>query len=318
MPQNTQYTFNPLNNEIDRVWAGRSSNNQRSINSYYDYYFSGEDVRVFIDGLFAPEDELDIASFAYMVRQEKQPLYGFWSYNYDAMMLGTRIITGEVTIMTRYPRRMTEMLEKAAVARATDPTRRTNEQRIVSRLRNENTLNNEDEKNIQKYWGYSQLDRITEDQYLTNNTIDGQNNIFSAHPPFNFVILYGVEETAITPFNARSTEDLRINDNIDRLMQADINQRTVKINNVVSPMKIVLQEVNLISMSTAYTPGGQPIGESYQFMARDYYFTEADLGFIKNLRTSSPTTTGAAAVPNNTPATSTTGQTPVQGNSGGV
>jgi hypothetical protein len=36
-------------------------------------------------------------------------------------------------------------------------------------------------------------------------------------------------------------------------------------------------------MSTTYTPGGQPIGESYQFIARDYYFTEAKLDFIKNI-----------------------------------
>lgn len=316
MTDNTRYTFNPLNNSVDRVWAGRASGQERTINSYYDYYFSGEDARVFIDGLFAPEDELDIASFAYMVRQEKQPLYGFWSYNYDAMMMGTRIITGEITIFTRYPRRMTELLEKAAIARSTAKESRTPEQSIVSTLRNDANLDDQDTINLQKYWGYSQLDRVTTDSYLTNNTIDGKNHIFSAHPPFNFVILYGTEETALTPFNAKSTDDLKIRDNIDRLVQADINQRSVKIDNVVSPMKIVLQEVNLVSMSTSYTPGGQPLAESYQFIARDYYFSEADLGFIRNMRTSVPTATGQSGTQNNTPASSS--NVPTDNATGGI
>jgi hypothetical protein len=50
-------------------------------------------------------------------------------------------------------------------------------------------------------------------------------------------------------------------------------------------MKVVVQEVNLISMATMYGPGGQPLAENYQFMARDFYMTEADLGFIKNIKT---------------------------------
>ena len=28
--------------------------------------------------------------------------------------------------------------------------------------------------------------------------------------------------------------------------------------------------------------GGSPLVENYQFMARDYYFSDVDLGFIKN------------------------------------
>lgn len=60
---------------------------------YYDYYFTGEDVKIYIDGLFDAGDELDIASFAFGITQQKAPLYGFWSYNYDVMMVGTRIVS---------------------------------------------------------------------------------------------------------------------------------------------------------------------------------------------------------------------------------
>ena len=38
-----------------------------------------------------------------------------------------------------------------------------------------------------------------------------------------------------------------------------------------------------MNMATTFGPGGQPVAETYQFIARDYYFTEADLSFVKKL-----------------------------------
>lgn len=279
MPENY---FNPISREIDLVWAGQSSDTDNRFNNYYDYYFSGEDVKVYIDGLFGAEYELDLASFAYSVRQEKQPVYGFWSYNFDSVMLGTRIISGEFTLFTRYPRRMTDLLEEAAKARVANQSQRDPKNSIISRMYPNSQLlgSTEDEKNVQKYWAYSQLDRITSDPAVQ---AAANRNIFSAHPPFNFVILYGVEETALTPYKSSKSEEFSISDNLDRMIYLDVNERTIKLDSVSTPMKIILQEVHLMNMSTAYTPGGQPIGESYQFIARDYYFTEADLSFIKRL-----------------------------------
>lgn len=282
---NIKSSYNTLDDKIDLIWSGQSSGKDRRFSNYYDYYFSGEDIKVYIDGLFAPEDELDIASFAYSVRQEKQPLYGFWSYNFDTVLLGTRIITGEITLFTRYPKRMTDLLEQAAKARVMSSSERPDANAVVSNLyQNSGNVPKyyDDEKNIEKYWSYSQLDRITSDPF--NKTSSGK-NIFSAHPPFNFVILYGVEETALTPFKSLKSGDYSVSDNLDRMILSDINERSIKIDNISSPMKIVLQEIHLMNMSTAYTPGGQPVAEAYQFVARDYYFTEADLSFIKRLKT---------------------------------
>ena len=121
--------------DLDLKW---SSGYQREnvFSNYYDYYFSGEDIKVYIDGLFEAEDELDIVSFAYSVRQEKQPLYGFWSYNYDAMMYGTRIISGEITIYSRYPQRMTNLLKKASYNRTLKENKKIN-QRVISKVNQE-------------------------------------------------------------------------------------------------------------------------------------------------------------------------------------
>ena len=254
---NNTREFDPLHEKIDSIWSGGSNNDLRFSN-YYDYYFSGEDIRVYIDGLFAPEDELDIATFAFNVRQEKQPLYGFWSYNYDAMMYGTRIITGELTVFSRYPRRMTELLEKAAEVRTKAAGNKSQSNLVMSNLRSA-FENEEDEKLVEKYWARSQLDRITDDPFA-KNVQNSNRNIFSAHPPFNLIIVYGLEEVALSPLNTYQSEDIPISDNIDRMMISDVNQRTVKSDGIVNPMKIVIQEVNLMSMSIAYSPVVQPVG----------------------------------------------------------
>lgn len=41
-------------------------------------------------------------------------------------------------------------------------------------------------------------------------------------------------------------------------------------------MKIVLQNVQLMSMATGYDTTGAPLQEGYEFIARDMYFTIAD------------------------------------------
>jgi hypothetical protein len=55
-------------------------------------------------------------------------------------------------------------------------------------------------------------------------------------------------------------------------------------------------------MSTAYQSGGQPLVENYQFIARDFYFSNADIG-------DKPFMDKSATVPSSTETTSTTGTT---------
>jgi len=278
-----KFNFNPLSEKIDLKWAGKAKEGSKNFNSYYDYYFSGEDIRVYIDGLFDVDDELDLASFAYSVRQEKQPIYGFWSYNYDTVMLGTRVVVGEFTLYTRYPQRMTQLLEKAAFNRVNaDSFGGQNEgSSIISRLSSEFAREPYDEENIQKYWSYSQLDRITNDMY--SDAIDSK-NIFSAHPPFNFVIVYGAEQTALSPRDILNSQDLAVENTIDRVVAADVNERNVKVDSLTNPMKVVIQQVNLTSATNSYSVGGNALVETYQFMARDFYFSDVDVSFIKNLK----------------------------------
>jgi len=269
-------TFDPLSADIDLVWGGGKSTNDARFSNYYDYYFSGEDVKVYIDGLFDPKDELDIESFSFSIRQEKTPVYGFWSYNYDAMMMGTRLIAGSLSVYTRYPRRMTELLEKAAEQRVNSAANKSNSSSVISLMRSQSE-SLVDEENIERYWGYSQLDRVTTDPAALSAS---DRNIFSAHPPFNLIINYGVQDSSLTPITVTKNDSsgtAQQMDNLDRIMATDINQRTVKFNSDGSPMKVVLQNVHLTGMSSAFAAGGVPLVETYSFLARDYYFTEATL-----------------------------------------
>lgn len=274
-------TFDPLSAELDLYWAGGKTTGDPRFSNYYDYFFSGEDVKVYIDGLFDPKDELDIAGFGFLIKQEKQAVYGFWSYNFDAMMNGSRIITGQFSLYSRYPRRMTHLLEEAARVRSFSASSKADNSGVVSVLRSQNESRT-DEENIQKYWANSQLDRITTDPAISTSSADGQHNIFSAHPPFNFVIVYGVEESSLSPVGVTenaSTASMEQRDNLDRIISTDINERKVKMADSKTPMKIVLQNVHLMQMSTEYQSGGSPLIETYSFVARDFYMTEAESGF---------------------------------------
>lgn len=274
--RNLDGTFDPLNAELDLYWAGSSKADSRFSN-YYDYFFSGEDVKVYIDGLFDEKDEIDIAGFGFMIKQEKQAVYGFWSYNFDAIMNGTRIITGQFSVYSRYPRRMTELLEKAAQVRVQTMSGKKDGTGVVSVMRSQNE-SRKDEENIQKYWANSQLDRITTDPAITTGSSNNGHNIFSAHPPFNFIIMYGVDDTSLSPVagsSNKSTASMEQRDNLDRLISTDINERKIKLSGANNAMKIVLQNVHLMQMSTEYQSGGAPLIENYAFVARDFYFTEA-------------------------------------------
>lgn len=274
--KNLDGTFDPLTAGLDLYWAG-SSKADPKFSNYYDYFFSGEDVKVYVDGLFEERDELDIAGFGFMIKQEKQAVYGFWSYNFDAIMNGTRVITGQFSIYSRYPRRMTEILEKAAQVRVQTMSGKKDATGVVSVMGSQNE-SRKDEENIQKYWANSQLDRITTDPAVATGSSNNAHNIFSAHPPFNFIIMYGVDDTSLSPIagsSNKSTASIEQRDNLDRLISTDINERKIKLFGAQKAMKIVLQNVHLMQMSTEYQSGGAPLIETYSFVARDFYFTEA-------------------------------------------
>ena len=223
-------------------------------NPYFDQFFSGQDIQVSIDGL-PDTDILPIFSFGYMIEQQKQPVYGFWNYTYDAVLRGTRIITGAFTLVSDGPITLTKMIAKAADVRASRVSQ-------PSRYRNINSIRglDDDEANINQYW-FRNYD---------NNLESRQQHLFSVHPPFNFKIKYGVQETStVLSDPARRVEEVRAKYNNNSMMYSDYNERLVKNPSKQQDYTVLLENVELVNKSVQYDTDGNPILETYSFMARD-------------------------------------------------
>lgn len=235
---------------VDQTWARWSIASKRPSN-YFDYFFAGEDIRVRVAEI--PEGDKDfgdlpIIQLGFNIEQEKTPIYGFWSYTYDGMMRGTRIVTGGFSIATKYPNYMTEVLAKAAFNRA-------NKTLIDHYPRNVTN----DDANIDQYWG-KHTDPVI-------NSVGGQ-HMFSVHPPFSLIVIYNVETTAIPTGSEFTQYYVDYYDETQNALMTDHNQRIVES----SPdfeNRIIVDAVELKGCERNFIPNGQLCVETYSFIARD-------------------------------------------------
>jgi hypothetical protein len=226
---------------------------EESPNPYFDYFYSGTDVKIKVDGL-DDSDFLPIYSFGYQIQQEKVPLYGYASYTYDAMMRGVRIISGAFSLVVTEPHLLASKIGESAMRRAATSQRQIND---IYALRQYDG----DVEQIDKYWGKNFDSNITQtDQHL-----------FSIHPPFNFLIKYGIQETSLTADNpnARVNEVKKRFSNNTPLWQ-DVNERLSNPSDERGlDHRILLENIELTSKSIQYDSSGDPLIETYSFLARD-------------------------------------------------
>lgn len=244
--------FGDSNNKLkvfdqnDSVWAG-NPNNKHPDHSYWDYYYTGQDVKVYIDGTEEDSNysDLPIVEFAFNVTQQKQPVFGFWSYNYDAVMRGNRIVNGAFSIATRHPNYMKGALATAAESRS----------KLKSSYKNARELT-EDDRKINKYWG-TVLDATSD-----------QENLFVVHPPFSFVVVYGIQQYSVdraryaNAFRGREFDE-------DQALFLDTNHRLVEPDTLNYKNRIVLEACELTDVQRSIGPDGQVLIETYSFFARD-------------------------------------------------
>jgi len=201
-------------------------------------------------------------------------------------------------LYTRYPGRMRDILSEAAATRAkfysNDP-----KSQVQSYLRS-NMENNLDEKNLQKYWGENNLKKISSlDRLSYDRTGSDSRNIFSSHPPFNFIIKHGVQEGSVTTMAKKDvTQQDGGFETIDRIMSMDHNDRLIQ-KSLSDPMDIVLQSIHLLSMGATYQPGGAPLMEAYQFLARDMYVSDGTLKDPPNTTIATTEQKGSEQTPSN-------------------
>jgi hypothetical protein len=190
-------TDNFADQKYDLEWANQHIEGSAP-NSYFDYFFGGSDVRIHVAELSDDEEfgRIPIHNFAFNVNQNKTPVYGYWSYTYDSMMRGVRLISGQFTLVTRYPDYMKRLLSKAADARVSNHRNLTDDYPVPSQWR-------EDEENLDRYWG----------KHLDASALAQKGTEWSIHPPFSFVIVYGVQDASIETRDLESRFSSYENDN---------------------------------------------------------------------------------------------------------
>lgn len=273
-------------------WAGASWQYQSNhTNPYFDYFFCGQDVKIKIDGL-NDNDFLPIYSFGYAIQQEKMPIYGFASYTYDAMLRGTRIISGMFSLVVTEPFLLTTKIADSAAIRAKTSQRASG----AFALRH---LDGDIAK-IERYW------RRNYDSALGSD----DKHLFSIHPPFNFLIKYGIQDVGAvtrTPITSARANEVREEFKSNGPMWTDTNERlfdTTTNQGIPNGGKILLENIELTSKSIEYDSSGDPVLETYGFIARDERIVDE------------PYTMNAPRVyPQNTGYNSDqTGRTPLHGN----
>ena len=242
-------------------WAGYSDNYKNSqTNPYFDYFFSGQDIKVKIDGL-EDKDFMPIYSFGYAIQQEKMPVYGFASYTYDAMLRGVRIINGAFSLVVTEPFLLQKHIARSASLRA-----KTTQNKATSHALR---LLDGELANVERYWRRN----------YDSNLDEEQKHLFSIHPPFNFLIKYGIQDVSAigpNPLMQERLQELRQDFYSNGTVWTDTNERLYDTAGSQSSRqginnggRILLENIEITGKSIEYDPSGDPVLETYTFLARD-------------------------------------------------
>ena len=252
---------------------------------YQKYYFSGNDVFVFIEPYGQTRlIPIPITDMGYGISQEKVPIFGYSSYTWDTVARGTRIIRGEFTIVFTKVNFLGRLLGDPSVPDVT-------QEDIIHPV----VLVDEDDELARRkdlrssIWGYKEGGTVYQNATNINSVLydptkvqnlgddgeaaypfgrkasDGYSEAeFAGHPPFNIVVAFGdnpsVREIGYSGFNY---EQWKLTALDDYKMALDINESQ----NVGE--RVILKNVELMSCGTVLDPSGQPLRESYSFIARD-------------------------------------------------
>lgn len=173
---------------------------------------------------------------------------------YDAVMRGNRIVNGTMTLATRYPNYMRDLLAEAARKRSSLSQ---SDDVFVRHI-------TDDDRKIQQYW-HKTLDPA----YLQASS----SLVFSSHPPFNLVVVYGIQNISV-PYNTVSDSYQSYYQNHysekDNTIMSDTNHRLVESDPQFAN-RIVIEAIELTGLTREYTPDGSVCMETYDFFARDTY-----------------------------------------------
>lgn len=203
--------------------------------SYWEEYYSGTDVLLMIGDVWVD----DVITINYTLTNNKSPVYGYMSENFDAVAKGTRIVQGQFAIAFREVGYLNKILENYD-AKTYSPKRATNDRNILT----------SDEVEEFKRTGIlpktsELLDSVNAEKYFTEAEKDVLNGGFKTADRYSYQPTYV----------KRSGFDIMVS--FGDVGETDRGGTISVINNC-----------HITSISLACEPTGEPIAEVYSFFGR--------------------------------------------------
>lgn len=271
--------------QTDRMNWGAGADPNRAVepvarNQYYQHFYSGSDAFFFIvnsEGKLVP---MPVVNFGYGVSQEKVPVYGAWDYKYRFVARGTRIVRGEFTIVFTRPNWLGDMImdqSKPDYEDRTDPLITVAGSKEISERESlraaiwgdapEDSLNVSD--NVSVYTPQ----KVRGNQSAFPFGRDPQNGdpaaAYAGHPAFDIMIShgnnpdYGFDDPNNFSMEAWTSS---IYDHL-KYFQGSVNDATGT--QLRRSERLYIKSVELMSSGIAYDTSGQPLAESYSFIAQE-------------------------------------------------
>jgi hypothetical protein len=252
--------------------------------AYNQYFYSGQDVYVFIYPYYGKKlVPIPVTAFAFGISQEKIPIYGAWSYKFDAVARGTRLIRGEFSVVYTEPNFIGSLIG-AQNSRYNYPDYPT-EASLLGDLIIENDPDSEEARKADlkaNIWNVVNGKKSGEDPIslfkgndssrseaypFGRSAPEGANEAdYAGHPPFDIIISMGNNPNQRFIDNQHFSYETWAYSCQDyvKMVSEDINDKGWATSN-----RVHIETIELMSAATQYDLSGQPLQETYAFIARD-------------------------------------------------
>lgn len=226
----------------------------KKVATYWEDYYSGCDVGVVMGDIWVD----DIITIQYTLTNNKSPIYGYMSENFDAVAKGTRIVQGQFAIAFKEVGYLNKILE-AYEHRVIDPTRWMKTKSGLTGISKElfQSISTEEVQSLKIFSQTPEYSRITEKDFNEEELKVLKGGVKSPDK-FGYKDLYsgeGVNRVKIGSKILREGFDLIISfgDTTESYRGGTVE---------------IINNCHITSRSIVCEPTGEPIAEVYTFFAR--------------------------------------------------
>lgn len=251
--------------------------------AYDKQFFSGQDCFIFLFPHYAQKlIPIPATNFEYGISQQKQPIYGAWSYHWDAVARGQVIVQGQFTIVYSKPNLIGQLLGKPGQS---DNPPRSSDGSVAPLIDNTKSLEAATHQDLRnEIWG-ANASRET-GSYINNpSSLNGHQSAFPfghqagrpegapeadycAHQPFDIIIAQGSNPSMNFTDNSKFTYSTWIESTKD-YMRMQSGTHNEQVEGWSASQRVRIEHVELMSAGTVMEVSGQPLQETYTFIARN-------------------------------------------------